>query len=126
VPIRLRALHGQGHVIVITSNQGRLTDFNGNESAEAKPFMAKMELVLKELGVPATLTVACANDIYRKPRPGIWSLIPRYTGNEGLVIDNHESFVLDDAAGREKDHSDSDLHLALNLGVDFYTPEVFF
>jgi bifunctional polynucleotide phosphatase/kinase len=85
-----------------------------------------VELILKELGASATLIVACANDIYRKPRPGIWSLIPSYTGNEGLMIDSRESFVVGDAAGRKKDHSDSDLHLALNLGVDFYTPEVFF
>lgn len=126
VPIKLRAFNDQGYVIVIISNQGRLTDLNGDESAEAKPFKAKMELVLKELGASATLIVACANDIYRKPRPGIWSLIPSYTGNEGLMIDSRESFVVGDAAGREKDHSDSDLHLALNLGVDFYTPENFF
>lgn len=126
VPIKLRAFYDRGYVIVITSNQGRLTDFNGDESAEAKPFKYKMELILKELGVSATLIIACANDFYRKPRPGIWSLIPSYTGNQGLEIDNSESFVVGDAAGRKKDHSDSDLHLALNLGVNFYTPEEFF
>lgn len=126
VPGKIRALHDQGYVVVITTNQGRLTDFNGNESAESKPFKKKMELVLKELGVPATLFAACANDIYRKPRPGIWSLIPTHTGNEGCTIDKGNSFVVGDAAGRENDHSDSDLHLALNFGVDFYTPEVFF
>jgi bifunctional polynucleotide phosphatase/kinase len=85
-----------------------------------------MELVMRELDIPVTLFVGCANDIYRKPRPGIWSMIPSQTENAGRVIDMETSFVIGDAAGRDKDHSDSDWHWSINLGIGFFTPEVFF
>lgn len=108
------------------SNQGRLTDLDGYESAEAAPFKRKMESVMSELCIPVTLFVACANDIYRKPRPGIWSIVPSQTGNPGYRIDSKMSFIVGDGAGRAKDHSDSDRHFSMNLSIGFFTPEAFF
>ncbi|KAH8804489.1 polynucleotide kinase 3 phosphatase-domain-containing protein [Xylogone sp. PMI_703] len=126
VPIRLRALHNEGYTVIVTSNQGRLINFNGEESSEAIKFKRKMVLVARELGIPLTLFIAGSNDIYRKPRPGIWSVIPSQTGNVGRAIDTEKSFVIGDAAGRAKDHSDSDIHWSMNLGIGFFTPEAFF
>jgi hypothetical protein len=35
-------------------------------------------------------------------------------------------FIVGDAAGRESDHSDCDVHFCENLGISFFTPEAFF
>ncbi|KAL6693233.1 polynucleotide kinase 3 phosphatase domain-containing protein [Trichoderma pleuroticola] len=126
VPSKLHALAHKDYKVIIVSNQGRLTGFDGREAPEAVPFKRKMELVMRELQIPVTLFVACANDIYRKPRPGLWSIIPELTGNEGCRIDMVQSFVVGDAAGRKADFSDSDMHWAMNAGIKFYTPEMFF
>ncbi|KAI0895151.1 PNK3P-domain-containing protein [Annulohypoxylon nitens] len=126
IPAKLKDLARKKYTIIITSNQGRLTELDGSEAPEAAPFKRKMELIMRDLQIPITLVVACANDIYRKPRPGLWSIIPEVTGNEGRTIDRAQSLVIGDAAGREKDFSDSDAHWAINAQVPFYTPEMFF
>ncbi|KAI2470179.1 polynucleotide kinase 3 phosphatase-domain-containing protein [Annulohypoxylon bovei var. microspora] len=123
VPIKLGKLHREGHQIVIVSNQGRLTK-NGKEAPEAQLFKRKMELVMKELGIPTIVMVACANDICRKPRVGMWSLLGGLLRSTNIVAS--QSFVVGDAAGREKDYSDIDRHFAMNLGIGFYTPETLF
>lgn len=119
VPARLHKLYEQGYMVVIISNQGRLTTIDGEEAPEAHSFKRKMEAVMRELAIPCTTMVACANDICRKPRIGMWSFL-------GDQLDLAKSFVVGDAAGRPNDFSDSDRHLAMNLGIGFYTPEVFF
>lgn len=126
VPKKLRDLALQQYTIIISSNQGRLTNHDGSEAPEAAPFKRKMELIMHSLQIPVTLLVACANDIYRKPRPGLWSIIPELTGNEGCGIDKSQSVIVGDAAGRENDFTDSDVHWATNAGIAFKTPEVFF
>ncbi|KAI0437246.1 PNK3P-domain-containing protein [Xylaria telfairii] len=126
IPGKLRSLALQGYTVIICSNQGRLTELDGSESPAAAPFKKKMEHILRNLQVDVTLFVACANDIYRKPRPGLWSIIPQYTGNEYSSIDKTQSLVVGDAAGRESDFSDSDVHWAMNAGISFFTPEAFF
>lgn len=126
IPTKLKDLARKKYTIIITSNQGRLTELDGSEAPEAAPFKRKMELIMRDLQIPITLVVACANDIYRKPRPGLWSIIPEVTGNGGRTIDRAQSLVIGDAAGREKDFSDSDVHWAMNAQVPFFTPEMFF
>lgn len=126
MPTKLRALVDDGNFVVIVSNQGRLTDLDGIEQPEALQFKKKMEVVMRDMKIPVTFVVACANDSYRKPRPGLWSIIPELTGNEGCNIDTQLSVVVGDAAGRASDFSDSDVHWAMNAGIPFYTPEVFF
>jgi histidinol phosphatase-like enzyme len=41
-------------------------------------------------------------------------------------VDMEESFMCGDAAGRDEDHSDADVHFAVNLGIRFFTPEEVF
>ncbi|CAH0023216.1 unnamed protein product [Clonostachys rhizophaga] len=51
----------------------------------------------------------------------------RLTEQDGRrVIDKQRSLIIGDSAGRESDFSDSDVHWAMNAGVPFYTPEVYF
>jgi bifunctional polynucleotide phosphatase/kinase len=108
---------------VIISNQGRLTR-NGEELAEAKPFKVKMELVMRALGIPVTVMVAGGNDLCRKPRTGMWSLLEGSLGK--TKIDKSQSFIVGDAAGRKNDFSDNDRHFGMNLQIGFFTPEEFF
>lgn len=42
------------------------------------------------------------------------------------VPDKTLSFFVGDAAGRPRDHNDSDRKWALNVGIPFFTPEVMF
>lgn len=53
--------------------------------------------------------------------------------NEGLTVDKQESFYVGDAAGRpeiskkrKKDHSCADRLFALNIDIQFFTPEEHF
>jgi bifunctional polynucleotide phosphatase/kinase len=126
VPAKLRALALNNYTIIISSNQGRLTDLEGNEVLEAASFKRKLEHIMCALQIPVTLLVACANDLNRKPRPGLWPLIPTLTGNDGCGLDKEQSLIVGDAAGREGDFSDSDLNWAMNAEIPFSTPEEFF
>ncbi|CCF35596.1 bifunctional polynucleotide phosphatase/kinase, partial [Colletotrichum higginsianum] len=113
-------------LVTIVSNPGRLTEFDGRESPEAGPFKRNMEFVMLALRIPVTLFVACANDMHRKPRPWLWSIVPELTGNEDCAIDVAQSLVVGDAAGRSADFSDSDAHWAMIVGIKVHTPEVSF
>ena len=50
---------------------------------------------------------ATAKDEYRKPGVGAWTYLTA-CGNGGVAPDLAASFFVGDAAGREKDHGDSD------------------
>jgi bifunctional polynucleotide phosphatase/kinase len=119
----LRKLHEEGNEIIIFTNQGRLTDAEGGEAPETQLFKRKAEGILTKLDVPLTLYCACANDIFRKPRPGMWD---KMIADFGTSVEVHESFLVGDAGGRETDHSDSDRHFCMNLGINSHTPEEFF
>lgn len=79
--------------------------------------------------------VALQDDLYKKPNIGMWKLMKE---NLKVQFENKElhiskkSFFVGSAAGRckTKNH-EADLHgfdrkFALNIGIDFYTPEEFF
>lgn len=76
-----------------------------------------------ETEIPFVLYAASHRDMYRKPMPGMWNM---FTADFKLEPDLSLSFFCGDAAGRARDHTDTDYKLALNIGVPFHIPETFF
>ncbi|KAJ3046082.1 hypothetical protein HDV00_003832 [Rhizophlyctis rosea] len=143
IPNRIIELHQQGYRIVIMSNQKGIEENNPKCKARKSTFLGRIENAVKGLEaamvkagsapVPLLVMGATVDDWFRKPRPGMWELLEsKY--NDGVTVDRSASFYVGDAAGRpqawiaghKKDHSDSDLKFALNVGCAFHTPETFF
>lgn len=129
IPGKLKQLHSDGYKIVFMTNQAGIARGNTN----VKSFKNKIERILSKLGVPVQVFVATGKGFYRKPAPGMWNALVEQK-NDGIPVDTAESFFCGDAAGREanwapkkkKDFSSSDRLLAINLGLNFFTPEEHF
>ncbi|EDQ91096.1 uncharacterized protein MONBRDRAFT_6863 [Monosiga brevicollis MX1] len=63
------------------------------------------------------------NDQYRKPDAGMWRMLRQLNACEPDLSD---SFYVGDAAGRPRDHSDSDKAFAQRVGLRFLTESEFF
>lgn len=129
IPAKLKKLYEEGNKIVFFTNQRNISKGNTDPS----DFKKKIECIVKKLGVPVQVFVSTSPGIYRKPAPGMWDiLVKKY--NEDVSIDLSSSFYVGDAAGRianwkpqkKKDFSCSDRLFALNIQVQFFTPEEFF
>lgn len=129
VKSKLSQLSRDGYKIVIITNQGGI----GTGRTKSSEFKSKIEKIGSALNVPIQVFIATVSDIYRKPAPGIWSLLANEY-NSGIDIDMKKSFYVGDAAGRivnwapkkKKDFSCSDRLFAMNLKLNFYTPEEHF
>ncbi|KAH6637347.1 polynucleotide kinase 3 phosphatase-domain-containing protein [Chaetomium tenue] len=144
VPGRLRQLYNdEGYRVVIFTNQGGLTlhpdpKSKGPKSAKNRVpgFKQKCSAVLSQLDIPLTLYAATGKDIYRKPRPGMWTEMKEDYDLSESEIDHENSVFVGDAGGRiaepkgssaaGKDFSCSDRNLAHNINIKYQTPEEFF
>lgn len=126
---KLKELHSKGFKIVFFTNQLGVAKGKTNLSS----LKVKIENVIRKLQVPVQVFIATHEGKYRKPCDGMWEkLCKNY--NSGKEIDLKTSLYVGDAAGREKewapkkkkDFSCSDRLFALNIGVQFFTPEEFF
>lgn len=75
---------------------------------------------------------ATHEDQFRKPCTGMWDYFSENL-NDGIPINKDSSYYVGDAAGRDKgngrltkDHGYGDRAFAINLGIAFFTPEMFF
>uniref|UniRef100_A0A669CNY3 Polynucleotide kinase 3'-phosphatase n=1 Tax=Oreochromis niloticus TaxID=8128 RepID=A0A669CNY3_ORENI len=116
---KLASLLKKGYKVVFFTNQ------LGIAKGKLRPevFKSKVEDILATLKLPVQVFVATGPGIYRKPVMGMWN---------HLSCDLH---LCSDAAGRpenwapgkkKKDFSCSDRLFALNIGLQFYTPEEYF
>ena len=125
----LRALHNAGVYICFLSNQGGLSD-SQEKVDRVKAFHRKIDCAIDKLNLPIDFICAIGDGgLYRKPAVGMFQFLMQH---RCVSAELAQSYFVGDAAGRPamgshpKDFSDSDYKLAVNLGIDFYTPESFF
>ncbi|XP_076591204.1 bifunctional polynucleotide phosphatase/kinase [Chaetodon auriga] len=127
---RLASLLKKGYKVVFFTNQ------MGIAKGKLRPevFKSKVEDILTTLQLPVQVFVATGPGIYRKPVMGMWNHLLE-KANDGVTVDKTQSLYVGDAAGRpenwapgkkKKDFSCSDRLFALNIGLQFYTPEEYF
>ncbi|KAI5098680.1 bifunctional polynucleotide phosphatase/kinase isoform X1, partial [Silurus meridionalis] len=127
---KLTALLKEGFKVVFFTNQ------MGIARGKLRPevFKSKVEDILQTLKLPVQVFVAAGPGIYRKPVTGMWEHLCE-KANDGIAVDKSQCVYVGDAAGRpvnwapgkkKKDFSCSDRLFALNIGLEFHTPEEFF
>uniref|UniRef100_A0A8C2BRS3 Polynucleotide kinase 3'-phosphatase n=1 Tax=Cyprinus carpio TaxID=7962 RepID=A0A8C2BRS3_CYPCA len=123
---RLASLLKKGYKVVFFTNQ------MGISRGKLRPevFKSKVEDILQTLQLPVQVFASTAPGIYRKPVIGMWEhLCEKVNHSCGFFL------LFTDAAGRpanwapgkkKKDFSCSDRLFAINIGLQFHTPEEYF
>jgi len=107
------------YIIVIFSNQKGLNKLK----LSVHDFEDKIDNIRKLLDINFIFLAALEDDIYRKPRIGMFDYLK---SDLGIKINKQDSFYVGDMAGRKNDKYDTDLKFALNLEITFMTPEEYF
>lgn len=105
-------------IIGIISNQKGL-----KSDGQIKDWEEKINQICKSINFHFVFA-SFKDDRYRKPMVSSWDFLKEQFKN--LNIANSDIVYVGDAAGREGDHSDTDLKFALNCNFKFNTPEKFF
>lgn len=129
VAVKLKKLNENGFKIVVFTNQAGIE----GKRVTIDDVKKKIKMIQQRIDVPMQFFIATGSTIYRKPRTGMWKLLEERF-NDGVKIDISASFYCGDAAGRpenkivkrKKDHSCADRLFAMNLNLNFYTPEEHF
>lgn len=119
----------KGYTLCLFSNQKGVS----TGKAKLEDIQKKIENIFtKKLNLPISIIFSTDDDYYRKPYIGMLELFEEKY-NKGTQLNRGESIFVGDAAGRKKnsyrknnDFSDSDYKFALNGGMQFKTPEMFF
>lgn len=146
---KIAKLIENGFIIIFFTNQssmGTSKTFDKNSWRKAMNDLTK--ILFSEIGQENyyfAIYVAKKYDLYRKPNIGMWQqmkldLKDEFDVDNGIRI-SKKSFFCGDAAGRVRpgqfkkkmhptsnkgDHSDTDRKFALNIGINFLTPEEFY
>lgn len=118
---QIQKYESSDYSIIIITNQGGI----GKGKVNVEKWKCKLEKIFNKLNVKSLSIFASKNENkYRKPIPTFW--------NEFINGDKSTSLYIGDACGREKtkefkkDFADTDLKFALNIGIQFNSPEEFF
>jgi DNA 3'-phosphatase len=129
VPAKLQSAYAQGYSLAIISNQKGI-----DNSKDQKELQEKIDCILQSLSVPMDVICSHEEDVYRKPRTGMWEylwearwrLFPQ-------ALQRESCFYIGDAAGRpagiggkKKDFSDTDYKFAINLNIQVSSSFFFF
>jgi bifunctional polynucleotide phosphatase/kinase len=117
-----------GFSIIFMTNQKGLNTVDKLEEFKHKwlQVVSYLHETTPELDTSKWVLLASLNtDIYRKPAPGMWDFSITEL-NSGHAWDLKHSLFVGDAAGRPKDFKPTDIMMAMNVGVYFMVPEVFF
>ena len=123
----LEQLIQDNYLIIIFSNQSNL-----NQKLEKKNIVLGRKDKLYGMFKHFNIVISTKNDNYRKPNTDMFNFIEMLLKNENISIDKKNSFFVGDAGGRnkyqkyKKDFSCSDRKFALNLNINFFTPESYF
>lgn len=129
VTTMLKSKHSNGFKIVILTNQAGVT----SGKTKIPDIKKKIENIIKALGVPVQAFVATGDNCFRKPLTGMWQTLCDHK-NADVLVNTSQSYFVGDAAGRpenkamkkKKDHSSADRLMAMNLNLEFFTPEEHF
>lgn len=111
---KLVELFGAGYTIALFTNQKVKGARQKSERVE------RITTLIKKLSVPVYAFIATGDDEYRKPKIGMWEKLKQFI--PGIQY----AFYVGDALGRPQDFSDSDKQFAVNVGIDYYSPDKFF
>ncbi len=126
---RIKSKIEEGYKFVIFTNQGGLLNLTTGKLG-IEGFKNRWNAIYTKLqnehGINSVYLVASLyDDFNRKPFAGMWEYIETVL-NGNIKVDRTTSLYVGDMAGRKGDYSSSDLLFAMNLGVDFQVPEVFY
>lgn len=129
VTTMLKSKYADGFKIVILTNQAGVT----SGKTKVSDIKKKIENIIKSLGIPVQAFIATGDNCFRKPLTGMWQALCDHK-NGNVPVDINRSYYVGDAAGRpenkamkkKKDHSLVDRLMALNLHLEFFTPEEHF
>lgn len=146
IPKKIADLVTDNYLIIIFTNQaGMSMDNKFDKKGWTKLVVDISKILFKDINSYYFAVYVAQNyDLYRKPNIGLWlqmkmDLIDEF-GNDPKVQISKRSFFVGDAAGRTQasqllklshpnakaDHSDTDRKFALNLKINFYTPDEFY
>lgn len=114
--------------IIIFTNQSSITKKGYNKQIE-DDIKDKIENIINNLNIPLMVFIASKNDKYRKPNYFMWNKMLEINN---MKVDLNNCLYVGDACGREKnkfhkkDFSDTDYKFALNINIQFKTPEDYF
>ena len=106
VKAALKALHENGHDLIIMTNQKKLS---------AADITTKVQMLYDDLQVPFVLVAGHKDDFYRKPHTGLWKVVTEQLGPVDMA---KKSFFVGDM--------ETDAYFAHNVGLKFHWADDYF